>query len=108
MCEGYLVLIGGLRFDPDAGHLSPEPFREVFHRKTACIYTWAGRALPTERLSQLCTLVRDVPYWHHSSVTDSARDRLEFDHNRLSEVCEAWIPVCTPDGEGVLLFPNCD
>jgi len=112
MCEGYLVPLGGARFDPSDGYLSTAPFREVFHRGTGCFYASAGD-LPADRLNQLRALVRDVPYWRHSyhslvSDTGTSRDHLEIDDRRLGEICEAWVPVRTLDGDGVLLFKNCD
>ncbi|MHA3774819.1 DUF6210 family protein [Verrucomicrobiota bacterium sgz303538] len=106
--EGYLVPLSGSRFDPDAGQLSSALFRDVFHRGTACIYTWTGADVPADRLTRLDELIRDVPYWRHSSIHESLRERLGLDRSRLSEICEGWVPVLTPDGAGVFLFDNCD
>jgi hypothetical protein len=33
---------------------------------------------------------------------------LRIDPARIDEIAEAWIPVETPDGPGVLLYKNCD
>jgi hypothetical protein len=106
--EGYLVPVNGAQFDTEEGWLTIPPFTAVFHEGTSCFYDWIGHELPAQRLDQLCALVREVPYWQNPPSGDTTRNRLEFDHTRLEEVCEGWIPVITPDGPGVLVFKNCD
>ncbi|MFJ9706886.1 DUF6210 family protein [Streptomyces sp. NPDC101234] len=34
--------------------------------------------------------------------------RLALDETRLADVDEAWVPVVTPDGPGVLVWENSD
>ncbi|MFV2176746.1 DUF6210 family protein [Actinomadura sp. LOL_016] len=34
--------------------------------------------------------------------------QLQVDESRLAEVDEAWVPVVTPDGQGVLVWLNSD
>lgn len=72
------------------------------------MYTWTGDELPAERLDQLRKLVEGFPYWKSLSSLDESREALRFDESRLGELAEAWIPVLTPDGPGVLLAQNCD
>jgi hypothetical protein len=108
LVEGYLVPLAGPRFNPDTGPLDSAPFRDIFHRGTSCQWIWTGTDLPSDRLALLAELISDVPYWHFRSEQDGSRERLELDPGRISELCEAWIPVLTPDGAGIFLFDNCD
>lgn len=109
--EGYFVPLGGLRFVADKGLFDPNQLTEVFHEGNAC--TWGGRAwnlppnaseLPEDRLERLRSLVEAIPYWTESDQ----RLHLRVDEERLGELVEAWVPVLTPDGPGVLVWENCD
>ena len=69
--------------------------------------TEARRALHSLRASPLddsgLTLaIRDM------AKSTAARANLRLDLERVSEIAEAWIPVQTADGPGVLLYDNCD
>jgi hypothetical protein len=62
----------------------------------------AGETLPA--------LVAAIGYWpsNDQPVLDPARMHLALDHSRLDEMCEAWVPVITPDGPGVLVWDKGD
>jgi hypothetical protein len=105
--EGYLVPLGGLQCVPENGSILSAPLRAVFHRGKSCMWGWAGLELPTDRRATLDTLIEAIPYWQHTSDED-IQSRLCVDQERASQIAEAWIPVQTPDGPGVLLFNNCD
>jgi len=106
--EGYLVPVGGSKYDVDEGKIEVQPFVDVFHESGDCKWAWTGRTLPLERRALLSTLVESVPYWHSRLDGDDQKDRLRIDTTRLEQLAEAWIPVQTPDGPGVLLYRNCD
>ena len=52
--------------------------------------------------------VNELPFWHLDDDGRTHRSRLELDASRLSEAVEGWVPVKTPLGPGVLVWPNCD
>jgi hypothetical protein len=48
-----------------------------------------------------------VPYeW--PDLAPELLDRFALDESRLAEADEAWVPVFTPDGPGVLTWENSD
>jgi hypothetical protein len=106
--EGYLVPLGGLKFDADAGSINAAEFTRLFHAGESCAYG-SGAALPPDRLSGLRSLVASVTFWDIAEDGEvKARTHLELDEARLSELAEAWVPVITPAGSGILMWNNCD
>jgi Family of unknown function (DUF6210) len=60
-------------------------------------------------LRELTALVGAIPCWlTPRAIEGSRRLFLELDTDRLAELTGGWIPVLTPHGPGVLLFPNSD
>lgn len=107
--EGYLVPLGGAKFDVDEGAIEVDPLREVFHEEGNCQWRWTGTALPPERFAMLCRLVEAIPYCRCGLAgSPENRTALRIDTSRTDEIAEAWLPVETPDGAGVLLYANCD
>ena len=106
--EGYLVPVGGLKLRADAGRIDAEEFTAVFHDRRACVWGEAGDRLPAERHAQLRDLVGSVPFWTYDEGGGEVRAPLELDDSRPGELAEAWVPVLTPDGPGVLMWNNCD
>lgn len=106
--EGYLVLLGGSKYNLDDGPIDVPALRDVFHEGDACKWGWAGSVLPSERQAQLSRLVEGIPYWQCDMHEPGRKYSISLDTARLAEVAEAWIPVRTPDGPGVLLYQNCD
>jgi Family of unknown function (DUF6210) len=104
--QGYYVPAAGWKFDADGGPLQIEAFTEVFHRQGACQFAWQGAGLPADRLARLRALVADLPWC--GGVGGEMKGRLSLDEERLDELAEAWVPVMSPDGRGVLLYKNCD
>ncbi|MCZ7647598.1 MAG: DUF6210 family protein [Planctomycetota bacterium] len=104
--EGYAVPVGG-KYDTDmeGERISSKQLTAPFHDGGH----WnAFFNMPEAMLASLKVAVRQIPFWKHNSEDDCSRGRLEIDMDRLHEICEAWVPVRTPDGLGVLLWPNCD
>jgi integrase len=51
---------------------------------------------------------RRVPYSARQGPEHILRRRLRLDDGRLDDLDEAWVPVLTSDGPGVLVWPNSD
>lgn len=93
----------------DEGLIELDPFRDIFHRQENCQWNWTGAALPPDRLEALRSLIKAIPYWRCEVAGPAAsKFPLRIDEARIDEIAEAWIPVETPDGPGVLLYKNCD
>jgi Family of unknown function (DUF6210) len=106
--EGYLVPVDNFALPSDRSGPGTEDFTQVFHHRSACRWGYRGSALPAERLEKLKHLVQAVPFWRMNDEGPDDRLTLKMDHRRLDEVLEAYVPVVTPDGPGVLLWENCD
>lgn len=106
--EGYYVPLGGPRFDVDNGPLGSLDFTAPFHRGTRCTHGWGTHLLPQDRLSMLTSYVEEIPYWRHTNRDNYIRDRVRIDVDRVAQICEAWVPVITPEGKGILVWANCD
>ena len=64
-----------------------------------------------EFISQLRELVAQIPCWMtHSDGPEGVDQRLflQLDLDRINECVEAWVPVITPYGRGILTFENSD
>jgi hypothetical protein len=62
-------------------------------------------------LEQLNVLLGHIALWKtfpEGAGVDDERALLRLDRSRLDELTEAWIPVSTPYGPGVLVFANSD
>jgi hypothetical protein len=104
--EGFLVPLGGQKLDPDAGKIDPGELTGVFHKGKDCAWG-SGISLPPERLDNLRSVIASITYWK-ASGDDELRSHLELDDSRLEALTEAWAPVITADGPGVLMWHNCD
>lgn len=115
LIEGFAVMIGPYKDEPDSsGALLPvkldvDAFINVFHEGKHCFYG-PGDRLPADRLEQLRRMVADVRYYRCDGHRDGEIPPYRFclDESRINEIVEAWIPVDTVDGPGVLLYQNCD
>ncbi|MCY1042984.1 DUF6210 family protein [Corallococcus sp. bb12-1] len=110
--EGFLVLLHSTDTSPD-----PE-VDELFDVEKALIAFFAkefgGNPYVREdwsawRFEHLAALVSRVPMWR-TQLHENSDERLHLalDRERLDEVTEAWVPVLTPYGPGILVFDNCD
>ncbi|MEV6106358.1 DUF6210 family protein [Streptomyces sp. NPDC051940] len=59
-------------------------------------------------LARLRAIVAEVTYWSSNSLQWSEPHALGLDETRIAELDEAWVPVRTPDGSGVLMWANSD
>lgn len=96
--EGFLV--------PVLGAGSYVQLLQLFEGHFGGAGTWHHRWRDQETAS-LRALVRGISYW--ACGTRGATPRpLRLDERHLGEADEAWIPVVTPDGPGILVWSNSD
>ncbi|WP_369184712.1 DUF6210 family protein [Streptomyces sp. Y1] len=97
--EGYLVPLYGA--DPD------EELRKIFVGE---LKGWGhrGRAWSPEVLERVRAAVRDFGIYGSGGTDEPVPPSLVLDESRLAEAAEAWLPVLTPDGPGVLVWENSD
>lgn len=102
--EGYYVPVD--TWDPVADRRALRELRHIFERELGGAGLPAGGPRP-ELLERLRSTVGTVVFW--TSEHDAAEaSRLEIDDDRVGELNEAWIPVRTAAGPGVLVWPNSD
>jgi hypothetical protein len=96
--EGYLVPV----FGPDSLALLHELFEGHFRGAGTRGHQWRD-----ESLDRLREAVQGVCYWACDGLAETPHE-LQLDDQRLHDADEAWIPVLTPDGPGVLVWFNSD
>jgi hypothetical protein len=98
--EGFLLPVDGA----EAARPIASWFWETFQGHCEGPAAWDER-----RLRELAALVSRVPCWlTHPAGREDERRFLEFDNGRINDCVEAWIPVRTPYGRGILIFDNSD
>jgi len=109
-CQGYLVPVEGHKTDPREGHVDPAELAAIFHDGAICLgYGQDVAPLSDERLEALDTVIRAIPFWTvNPGTTERTRHSLLLDRSQLARLAEAWAPVITPVGKGVLVWKNCD
>ncbi len=89
-----------------------EPLRAFFRRFHGYPPIRDGRTgavLLDEHVAELARIVSAIPFWLTSrSGADERRLFLQLDRDREDELTEAWVPVQTVSGRGVLIFDNSD
>lgn len=96
--EGYLVPL----FGPDG----LDALRGLFERHFRGAGTWNHEWSDDER-ARLRESIAIIGYW----ACDGSEEELtvlRLDESRIREADEAWIPVITPDGPGLLVWCNSD
>ncbi|SCF23336.1 DUF6210 family protein [Micromonospora chokoriensis] len=96
--EGFLV--------PMAGADAVTALRQLFEKDFRGAGTW-NYPWPNEERNRLRQIIGGISYW----ACDGRREEphaLRLDESRIREADEAWIPVLTPDGPGVLVWFNSD
>jgi hypothetical protein len=98
--EGFLIPVGG----PDAARRFYDWSRRTFRGSGHPPIAWTE-----DRIRELAGLVAQVPCWMTDPGGESdERHFLVLDEGRLDECVEAWIPVKSPYGRGVLVLENSD
>jgi hypothetical protein len=109
--EGFAVPLGG--------PMASEPLRAFFHRRfrgnppmlSRDLESLPGAQWTPEALEELSGLVEQIAFWKtHSDASgkDDEPHHLRLDRARIGELTEAWVPVSTVYGPGVLVFANSD
>jgi hypothetical protein len=90
-------------------------FRDTFHGNPPALdrdlEADAGGQWSADALDVLAALVGAILFWKtypRTSGYEDERTFLELDRSRLRELTEAWVPVRTVYGPGVLIFANSD
>ncbi len=96
--EGFLVPL----FAPE----SLAQLRELFEGHFGGAGTWNHR-WQDEEVDSLRDPVEAVRYWASDGLTETPHS-LQLDQQQLRDADEAWVPVLTPDGPGILVWPNSD
>jgi hypothetical protein len=106
--EGYVVPIGppseseGLRHFFEHEFKNWPPFRGL-NPSVGSETSWSATSLAT-----LETLVGALRIWHRDEAGEDNWTVLTLDKNWPDEFTEAWLPVKTQMGPGVLLWHNSD
>ena len=96
--EGFLV--------PVLGAGSYVQLRELFEGHFGGAGTWHHRWRDKE-IESLRDVIQGISYFASDALTATRRP-LRLDERHLSDADEAWVPVLTPDGPGVLVWFNSD
>lgn len=96
--EGFLVPVAGA----DALDELRQLFEKDFRGAGAWNYQWLG-----EELARLRRIVGGISYWACDELSAEPH-ALRLDESRIRETDEAWVPVLSPDGPGMLVWSNSD
>lgn len=107
--EGYLTLL--VRQEPDDTTadrfgVSPADLTAIFHNEDDHCHFSQPWLITPERVERLSALILTLGYF--GGPDGAPVQGFELDRSRIGEVYEAWVPVTTADGTGVLLWNNCD
>ena len=108
MAEGFFIPLGGFSFDSGTGPFDLSTLSAPFHWGSGCDNSATGATLPEDRLKRVRSAVADLPCWRTERGDGDKRLALQLIEDRLPEAVEAWIPVETPYGPGVLVYKTCD
>jgi hypothetical protein len=98
--EGYLVPLGQRAREEEIRQLFMRHFGESGYPPHI---KWEESIV-----SELRSIVYRVVCWNTVAEGEDERAHLELDLERLKECIEAWIPVRTPRGNGILMLKNSD
>ncbi|MFO0905032.1 MAG: DUF6210 family protein [Pirellulales bacterium] len=98
--EGFLIPVGG--------PAEAKRIYQWFWKRFAGNCSTGKVEWQDDWIAQLGELVRAIPCWQTRANGEDKRHFLELDVNRIEECVEAWIPVRTPYGPGVLTLDNSD
>ncbi|TDC96031.1 DUF6210 family protein [Actinomadura sp. 7K507] len=96
--EGFVVPLSA----PDELDALRELFEKYFRGAGTWNHTW-----PDDERDRLRRTIESIRYWVCDGTTEEPHD-LTLDESRIHEADEAWIPVITPDGPGMLVWHNSD
>lgn len=100
--EGFLVPCPA---SPGENAIEVETSIKAFFRSSG---RSSAERFTAEQHGELAKLVQRIAFWSTSATGEDHPHTLEFDASRADECAEAWVPVITPYGAGVLTFANSD
>ena len=100
--EGFIIPVG----DHTAAKKVYDWFWSTFRGN--CYTTSFGGPWTPDRTATLASLVGEIPCWRTNASVEDKREYLQLDESRMHECVEAWIPVVTPYGTGILTLANSD
>lgn len=106
--EGYYVPLGGVKREATEGAIDTSELTRPFHDARGCDWSRVGEMIPPACMAALEEAVAEIPFWSTMPEGVDVRGHLSLDRTRLSDIREAWVPVQTPDGPGILVWENCD
>ena len=98
--EGFLIPVGGTDLADAIYGWFWNRFRGNCHQSNV---EWNAKLM-----NELAEIVATIPCWKTNLDGHDERGRLKLDENRIQECIEAWIPVSTPYGNGILTLKNSD
>jgi hypothetical protein len=98
--EGFLVSVGPAAAATALDDWFATEFRGHCHSPE--------RDWTLERIERLVILVNAISCWKRDADGEDRPEFLVLDRARLEQCVEAWIPVITPMGPGVLVRENSD
>ncbi|MGW0504358.1 DUF6210 family protein [Micromonospora sp. NPDC003241] len=96
--QGFLVPVASA----DALDALRQLFEKDFRGAGTGNYSW-----PDEERNRLRQIIGGISYWACDGHSEKPH-ALRLDESRIREADEAWLPVITPDGPGVLVWLNSD
>jgi hypothetical protein len=105
--EGFLVPVHSVDVRSDGDELNVERALRAFFEDEFKGHPYDRELWTPVRTDRLAELVSRVPMWRTSEHLErDDRLYLALDRDQLEEATEAWVPVLTPHGPGVLVFEN--
>ncbi len=98
--EGYLIPLGMRDMEQRLYDFFWDEFGGHCHKPRN---EWTER-----RILKLEELIRQIPDWICSKKNKDERASLELDRTRIADCIEAWIPVRSKRGKGILMLKNSD
>ena len=100
--EGFIVPLGA----SDLANILHRFFRRRFRGNPP----QSGGQWADNDLRDLSDIVSQIAFWDtgQSNKDDFQKTHLTLDKSRLDELTEAWVPVVTVYGPGILMFDNSD
>jgi hypothetical protein len=98
--EGFLIPLGAQAGADTMYEWFQKTFRGQCHK--------GGNHWNAEHTQQLQALIGRIPCWYHNKQRKDERHFLQLDMARLGDCLEAWIPVISPYGHGILTLKNSD
>jgi hypothetical protein len=99
--EGYLVPLGNRKIEDE--------IFDFFWREFGGHCYWPNNRWTEDRVRELNGILTSISCWTTPERgAESQCGVLQLDTSRIEECIEAWIPVLSPMGKGILILGNSD